>query len=148
MFVEKVAIATAVLVVVLILVALLFGRSRRRPSATSLRSSKATPDLQFVCAGCSLRFPHTRRTVTAFERGSNRLFCNACHSKWASKRPAQQRSTASSEARASQQGQRAPQASPVSRRPSFAAKAPSGCLGAALLVAAVPLGLVIYGAVT
>lgn len=157
MVLENVSIAAIALVAALLLVGVLAlarrrGRSNQRLPSARLRAPR---DLQFVCAGCSQRFPHTKRTVGAFERGTTRLFCNACHGKWVSDRPREQRPVAVEErslrevrgctyAAESHSQSGASHSSPSPSR----VRAPSGCLGTALVLISVPLVLVIYAAVT
>lgn len=153
---EKIAIAAAVLVVALLFVGVLVlaRRASRRNQRQRSSRSRAPRDLHFVCAGCSERFPHTKRTVGAFERGTTRLFCNACHSKWVAGRPRQQQSVGSGErlsggsSGSAHAAQSRLGASVDHLRPLPQARAPSGCLGTALVLVALPLVLVVYAAVT
>ena len=154
MSLEKTAIAFAVLVVLIIGALALARRASRRTRAHPSSESRAPASLHFVCAGCSERFPHTKRTVSAFERGTTRLFCNACHSKWAAGRPRQQQPVVSREGLLSG-GSVGTQATPAHSKgsprhlsSSPRTRAPSGCLGTAALLIALPLVLAVYVAVT
>jgi hypothetical protein len=140
---EKAAIAFAVLVVLVIAAFALARRASRRTRTQSLASVRAPASLHFVCAGCSERYSHTKRTVSAFERGTTRLFCNACHGKWVAGRPRQQQSVASRERLSGGSNAHTRHVSPAPR-----ARARSGCLGTAVLLVALPVVLVVYAAVT
>ncbi len=63
----------------------LFWRSRARRTRSVGRRLEAGPsNLRFTCAGCSGKFTHSRRTISAWEKGGRSFFCNACHTKWQS----------------------------------------------------------------
>ena len=111
--------------------------------------------MYFTCTGCSGRFAHTKRTVAAWEKGSRRVFCNACHKKWRNAQLPQippqradipqippQRADIGSSSRA--EGARAVPAHAA--RYSSEAKAPGGCLGVVLLLLLIPV--VIFVVVT
>jgi hypothetical protein len=152
----QIAIVAAVFVVALLFVGVLVSarRAARRRQWLSQSRLRAPVDLQFVCAGCAQRFPHTKRTVGAFERGTTRLYCNACHTKWLSNRPRQPQPVAPGERSPRGAGATSQGAVPSrtgatrSRLSPSEARASGGCLGAALVLIAVPLALVVYAAVT
>ena len=142
-----VALAAALVVVVL----LLFLRARAARNRSSQRPvSRGPANLRFVCAGCEGQFNHTRRTLGAWEKGTRRFYCNACHTKWRGSHPAQpaQSNTTQSAgagAGSSRREERAPAGGSFSafRRDLQPARSGSGggCLGAAILLAAVPVAL-------
>ena len=71
----------------LVVVALVRRRSANPPSKIQ-RSQPSGPDhLNYVCAGCNGQFPHSRRTVGAWEKGTRRFYCNVCHKKWRNQQP-------------------------------------------------------------
>ena len=141
-----VALAAAALVVVVLL---LFLRARAARNRSSQRPvSRGPNNLWFVCAGCEGQFNHTRRTISAWEKGTRRFYCNACHTKWRGSHPAQsaqgtmtQSAGAGSwrtQARATAGGSFS-----TSRRDFQQAHSGSGggCLGAAILLLAVPVAV-------
>ncbi|MBK7665794.1 MAG: hypothetical protein IPJ21_20095 [Sterolibacteriaceae bacterium] len=76
------------------LVALAIGfvvwrRNAGRASRAKPSSFRGPTSMYFTCAGCSAQFPHTKRTVAAWEKGSRRVFCNACHKRWRNAQPPQ-----------------------------------------------------------
>ena len=134
----------AVAVAALFAVAVGFAIWRRRSgraSAAKAPSYRGPTSMHFTCAGCSGQFPHTKRTVAAWEKGSRRVFCDACHKKWRNARPP--------EARSSSLGENAVQRPAVGTftptRPAAAHSSDntgrSGCLGVVLLLLFVPVVL-------
>lgn len=99
-------------------------------------------NLRFICAGCSQQFTHTRRTLGAWEKGTRRFYCNACHAKWRSARPPQPSQPAQREVG---QGALSASSRPSVQHPSGPrpprAGAGSGCLGMLVLAVAVPVGI-------
>ena len=90
------SVELAAAIAVLVAVALGFVVWRRNAG----RSSRAKPSsfrgpasMHFTCAGCSGQFPHSKRTVAAWEKGSRRVFCNACHKKWRNAQPPQRQAS-------------------------------------------------------
>jgi hypothetical protein len=96
--------------------------------------------MYFTCAGCSGQFAHTKRTVAAWEKGSRRVFCDACHKKWRNAQPPQ---TSSVRANASAPSRSSVERGKPGRVPGLAyspeAKAPGGCLGVVLLMLLIPV---------
>jgi hypothetical protein len=73
--------------VLLVVAALFRKRSANAPSKVR-RSQPSGPDnLNYVCAGCGGQFAHSRRTIAAWERGTQRFYCNVCHKKWRNQQP-------------------------------------------------------------
>jgi hypothetical protein len=71
-----------------VVVMLLFIRARmKRGRKAEGPMSRGPASLRFICAGCSEQFSHTRRTLGAWEKGTRRSYCNACHTKWRVSRP-------------------------------------------------------------
>ncbi|MBC7994252.1 MAG: hypothetical protein H7Z15_13570 [Rhizobacter sp.] len=63
----------------------LIWRARtKRTRSVGLRLEAGPANLRFTCAGCSGKFTHSRRTISAWEKGGRSFFCNACHTKWQS----------------------------------------------------------------
>ena len=51
------------------------------------RKSSGPDNLHYICAGCAAQFTHSRRTINAWEKGTRRFFCDACHKQWRNRRP-------------------------------------------------------------
>jgi hypothetical protein len=125
-------LVAGVVTVVVALVGLLLRRGRGRRTRTVGRPVSGGPsNLRYTCAGCSQQFTHSRRTLGAWKKGTRQFYCNACHTKWRSARPAPP-------------GSRMPQPDGRGRGgPSGAhAGSGSGCLGVTLLLVVVPLVIV------
>ena len=84
-----------------------------------LAPKRQPPSQFFKCARCSTTTRHTSRTIEAWRNNKTAFFCQACHSKWLQSHPSQEQ--------------------PASPR-QFAARG-SGCLGVAVLIALVPVGI-------
>jgi hypothetical protein len=73
----------AALAVVAFLAGLVYLRLRnRRTRSVGLRVANGPANLRFTCAGCSGQFTHSRRTLAAWNKGTRKFVCNACHTKW------------------------------------------------------------------
>ena len=83
-------------------------------------------NMRFICARCSGQFTHTKRTVSAWEKGSRKVFCDACHKNWRNAQPPRAQSNRPTN-----------QARPESK---------SGCLGVCILVVAIPVALIALAA--
>jgi hypothetical protein len=95
--------------------------------------------MYFTCTGCSEQFTHTKRTVAAWEKGSRRVFCDACHKKWRNARPprtAPPRSEIVSPRATA--GIRTVPSHPAKPHYSADSNAPGGCLGVVLLLLLIP----------
>lgn len=69
--------------VVVFLAGLVYLRLRaRRTRSVGLRIANGPANLRFTCAGCSGQFTHSRRTIAAWNKGTRKFVCNACHTKW------------------------------------------------------------------
>lgn len=125
------------------------GRGARRPS------SRGPTDLRYLCAGCEGQFNHSKRTVAAWEKGTRRFYCNPCHAKWRGSQPTQpvqgDNRTGAGRSSGNVQGDKRP-SSTASVRPPHANLRPArtgsggGCLGATILVIAVPVAAVYIAA--
>jgi hypothetical protein len=138
------------LIGIIFLIAVVRARTKQTRKTTR-PTSRGPASLQFTCAGCSQQFTHTKRTVAAWEKGTRRFFCNACHQKWRGSRPPQE---AQVSAPVGSPGQ-VPQSVPVSpaRKSATAgafakssvqsryspAESRSGCLGVAVLFIVLPV---------
>ena len=136
-----------------IVVALLFIRARAKRSRGVQRPlSRGPASIRFVCAGCSEQFTHSKRTLGAWEKGTRRFYCNACHTKWrGSHAPhtVQRDGAANSDAQRAS-GRRAERPLPVGATSNQHAGAEpvrggsgGGCLGAAVLLIAAPVAIVL-----
>ncbi|MBK6973142.1 MAG: hypothetical protein IPH26_09415 [Sterolibacteriaceae bacterium] len=140
-------IAGVVGIAALVIGFLVWRRSAGRSSGAKPTSYRGPTNMYFTCAGCSGQFAHTKRTVTAWEKGSRRVFCDACHKKWRNAQPPQfppQRADIASSSRAG--GARTVPAQAATARYSSEAKAPGGCLGVLLLLLLIPV--VIFAVLT
>jgi hypothetical protein len=73
----------AAMAVVAFLAGLVYLRLRgRRTRSVGLRVANGPTNLRFTCAGCSGQFTHSRRTISAWNKGTRKFICNACHTKW------------------------------------------------------------------
>jgi len=115
--------ALGIVSVVVVLLVFRFRRSRSRRGSSSARGPSS---LHFICAGCKGQFNHTKRTVSAWERGTRKFFCDACHKSWRQANP-------SSAPRAAPTGGAA---QPRPRR--GLAPARSGCLSVLVVVVLLP----------
>ena len=84
---------------------------------------KGPPTVSFKCARCGTVARHTKRTVEAWRRKANRLYCDACHRRWLETQPHQTVPTNFSAVTGG------------SRR---------GCLGALLVLLCIPIALVAF----
>lgn len=78
------------IVVALVAAAYLWRRYTRRARGIApypRPNSSGPANLRFECSGCAGQFTHTRRTLGAWEKGTRRFYCNACHKKWREARP-------------------------------------------------------------
>ena len=136
-----VELVVGALAIVAILLGLLAWRRRTgRSSAANTASFRGPTNMHYTCAGCSGQFAHTRRTVTAWEKGSRRVFCDACHKKWRNAQPPEHPSPRGDAAMPSHAsvGRGKPYRAPELAYRSQA-KASGGCLGVVLLVLLVPV---------
>ena len=141
----ELAAAVAALVAVAVGFAI-WRRSSGRSSAAKTPSFRGPTSMHFTCAGCSGQFPHTKRTVAAWEKGSRRVFCDACHKSWRNARPPKVRSSSPAE-----NAVHRPAAGTFTpTRPAAAHSSNntgrSGCLGVVLLLLLVPV--VLFAVVT
>lgn len=147
---------------VLIAIVVVVVRATNASTQTGARPTARGPsDIQFICAGCSQRFAHTRRTVGAWEKGTRRFFCDGCHKSWRTSRPQQKAeagrqqspkgeasASAPIPAKLAQANQRAAnrevlsnQTSQRARNRSELSNSRSGCLGISIFLIAVPIVL-------
>jgi hypothetical protein len=64
------------------LAGVLFLRARARRTRSVGRKVEGGPtNLRFTCVGCSGKFTHSRRTISSWQKGNRRFYCNACHTK-------------------------------------------------------------------
>ncbi len=111
------------------------GRSPRARAS----SFRGPTSMYFTCAGCSRQFPHTKRTVAAWEKGSRRVFCNSCHKKWRNAQPPKGQSSDPVWG-AVQRNEEVPLALPRSTRTHApATSGRGGCLSVAVLLLLVPV---------
>lgn len=142
-------VAGVVGIVALVIVFLVWRRNAVRSSRANGRSYRGPTDMHFTCAGCSGRFAHTRRTVAAWEKGSRRVFCDACHKQWRNAQPPQvapqvappRPAIASSHQSAGARSVPAQAARAHHTIHPSESKAPGGCLGMVLLVSFIPVAI-------
>jgi hypothetical protein len=127
----------AALAVVAFLAGLVYLRLRgKRTRSVGLRIANGPANLRFTCAGCSGQFTHSRRTIAAWNKGTRKFFCNACHTKWHGVLPTRRAPVITKPDRASKSPP--PVAPPPADR-----KSRAGCLGVAVLLVTIPAGLVV-----
>jgi hypothetical protein len=113
----------AAIAAVAFLVGLLYLRARsKRTRSVGRKLASGPSNLRFTCAGCKGQFTHSRRTIGAWDKGQRSFFCNACHTKWLGANPPS--------------GKRG-----AARVITGAPQGGSGCLGVAILLIAVPVGV-------
>lgn len=56
-------------------------RTRNVAHGKAARTAPAPANLRYTCAGCSGQFTHSRRTLSARDKGAKSFFCNACHTR-------------------------------------------------------------------
>ncbi len=133
-------VAGAIAIVAILLGLAAWRRKAGSSSTTKTVAFRGPTKMYFTCGGCSGQFAHTKRTVGAWEKGSRRVFCDACHKKWRNAQPPQTSSARpdapapfrASDGRGKSEGMSAPAYS-------SAAKARGGCLGVLLLMLLVPV---------
>jgi hypothetical protein len=81
----------------------------------SFRPTNRPPQTNFKCSRCGRVTAHTDRTIDASNAGKTKLFCGRCHGHWLQSQAFKPNGTVSS-------------------------RKNSGCLGAVVLMAAVPAG--------
>jgi hypothetical protein len=75
-------IVAAMAVGAVVVVGLMFKRLRSTRTRNVGRPVADGPaNLRFTCAGCSQQFTHSRRTLSAWRKGTRQFFCNACHTR-------------------------------------------------------------------
>jgi hypothetical protein len=134
-------LALAAVLAVVIVVLLFRPRSKRsRGSGSERVPSRGPATLNFFCARCSVQTLHTRRTISAWEKGSRRFFCNNCHKNWREAQPPSNtpQSSVSRSGSMGAEGRSPVSASRPTSRPQIQSPAKSGCLGVLVLMVAVP----------
>ena len=127
----------ATAIVVILLLAFLRGH-RARPSAPAIRGPN---DLNYICAKCQRRFPHSRRTVAAWSKGTRRFFCNSCHRSWREAQPPRTGDEGSPPDRPLGSSESSSGAFTPTSRHAYAKPAKSGCLGIVLVALLLPPAL-------
>ena len=140
---SQLSISIAVAFVVLLLA---LWRVKSRTSRNAERPiSRGPGNMRFVCGRCSGQFTHTKRTVTAWEKGSRRVFCDACHKKWRNAQPPQ----AQSDQAATSSSARTPsrEFTNITRPVDHSSpRSQSGCLVVAILIVVIPAVLFTFAA--
>jgi len=139
--------AAAIAAVAFLAGLLVLRRRARRTRSVGLRPSGGPANMRFTCAGCSGQFTHSRRTISAWDKGTRSFYCHACHTKWQGSHQAQ---SAAGKSRfvANLQRDQGPAPAPGAQTPPPTA-APeqqgsgAGCLGIAILLVALPVALAI-----
>jgi DNA-directed RNA polymerase subunit RPC12/RpoP len=88
-----------------------------RTRSVGRMAGRGPAELRYVCASCSGRFTHSRRTRMALEKGARSFYCKACHTR--------------------SMGVQPPKPSQLVPKP----KGKPGCLGVLALLAVLPLGM-------
>lgn len=114
LFIKTGAPESALVPGAIFLLVIFFISSRKKQPANKL----------FSCSKCRAVSSHDERTVLAWNRGLNRLYCKSCHQTWLREQPKEQQESRSSYSSSN-----------------------SGCLGLFLVIASVPI-ICVVGAVT
>lgn len=131
-------------IALLILVFLFRPRKNKSPQHIERVRPRGPANIRYACAKCAGQFTHTNRTISAWEKGSRRLFCNTCHKGWRSENPP----TANTASKPAHRPVHSSMPAPKTFNTSTASSRPpagSGCLGIALLLVLVP-SAVVYAA--
>lgn len=137
-------IAGAILVLIIFITS---RKNRGSPKNHPRTVSRGPSNLKFVCKGCSNPFAHSKRTVGAYEKGARSFFCNSCHAKWRESNPSKtmdseiNRRTSTPITNHPTGNKEQPTRASRDFNPS-SAKSGNGCLGATLLLIAVPIALI------
>jgi hypothetical protein len=113
-------IVAAVAVGAVVVIGLVFNRLRSTRTRNVGRPVDGGPaNLRFTCAGCSQQFTHSRRTLSAWRKGTRQFFCNACHTRRRGAQhrhsPANKRAAMSQAAGSAKPLQKSSASSPVSK---------------------------------
>ena len=60
-------------------------------AAYLLRGNRRPPSESFICARCKMQEKYSPRTVEAWRKGFNKIYCHACHKLWLNKNPERKR---------------------------------------------------------
>ena len=139
-------VIAAVLILALVAVGLFMVIRKRsnRPDPNVSTRTRGPANLHYVCAGCSVQFTHSRRTIGAWEKGTRRFFCNNCHTKWRSKQPPRDVQASSSPAQVPERTRSrsteiaSPPSAPQASCPHLT-PARSGCLTVVVVMVAIPV---------
>lgn len=132
----SVEVAAAIAAGIAVLLLAVWWRIKSRASRVANRPVARGPNnMRFICAGCSGEFTHTKRTVAAWEKGSRRVFCDACHKKWRNAQPTQSPGTTVPREHTRQRDSTSP---PVPRF-NVRSQSRSGCLGIAVFMVVIPV---------
>lgn len=140
---DTIALAAIALAIAVTLFGLVAWRRSRSRSTGRPAAFRGADHMRFTCAGCSGQFAHTKRTVAAWEKGSRRIFCDACHRKWLDARPPRLPSARADAVIPSyaRSGRNRTDRVPGAIRTSPEARASGGCLGVAILMILVPVAV-------
>ena len=148
----EVVIAAALILALVVVGFFVVTRKRStRLDPTISPRSRSPASLHYVCAGCSVQFTHSRRTIGAWEKGTRRFFCSNCHTKWRHKQPLRDAQTSASPTQRREHTllrpsgfAMPPSATQASRR--GLAPARSGCLTVIVVLVAVPVVIIFVAA--
>ncbi len=120
-------------IVVGIAVALLiFVALRMQPPKVAERLKPRGPGkARYVCTRCSGEFLHSNRTISAWEKGTRKIFCDGCHKQWRNSQPR----TSGQQPSQSSAGTHLRHSSPQGK----------GCLGLLVVMVLVPAAVVYVG---
>lgn len=134
-------------IALLVLVFLFRPRKNKGPQHIERVRPRGPANIRYACAKCAGQFTHTTRTISAWEKGSRRFFCNTCHKGWRSENPPIINTAPKPAHRANSPVQSSTPASKTFNTSAASSRqaAGSGCLGIALLLVLVP-SAVVYAA--
>lgn len=137
----------AALFVALLVVLFFRARTAAQRRVVARPATRGPATLRFTCARCTEQFNHTKRTLGAWEKGTRRFYCNACHGKWRDAQPTPTVQETGAYGEAGRRSEAVPAFGKVSARNAgpYAGRAGSGkgCLGAIVLLIAVPFAFVL-----
>ena len=150
------ALLAGIVIAILVLLTGIALRYHKGKAPTHRTAASPGPsNLRYTCKGCSELLTHSKRTIGAYEKGARSFFCNSCHSKWRESNPGQPMApqklaklapsigSSNDDRSSSNSGVRSGLNRDLGQSQ---VKSGSGCLGATLLIVAVPIILIAMAA--
>ena len=123
----------------------------RRPTKRSKEHGAKThgpANLRYICARCSNQETHTKRTLSAWEKGNRKFFCNSCHKRWREAQPPQEQQNQTHLPSVTKSKLHTRDTSPSRHFPVQSGLVPkqSGCLTVIFVIAVIPTAIAIISA--